>query len=185
MRPSRSTRGCPRPPRPPFARRALPLLFLATLLAAPMPAGAADLVDGFSLSAGAFNVLNSETSGEAGFELRLRPLWEGLAARPWVLRPAAGAMATTEGALYGYAGFRLELPAGERWILVIQSAAGAYDRGDDKDLGGSIQFRSGLEVAYRVTPGHRAGVVFYHLSNAGLERPNPGSESLVLYWSWH
>lgn len=170
---------------PPLLRGALPALLLSAVLVAPPPARAADLVDGFALSAGAFGVLNGEPSGEGGFELRLRPLWEGTAGLPWVLRPAAGAMATTDGALYGYAGFRFELPAGDRWIFALQSAAGVYDRGDEKDLGGSIQFRSGLEASYRVYLGHRVGALFYHLSNAGLERPNPGSESLVLFWSWH
>jgi len=63
-------------------------------------------------------------------------------------------------------------------------AAGVYDRGNDKDLGGSIQFRSGLELAYEMNPGSRVGAVFYHLSNAGLEPNNPGSESLVVFWSW-
>jgi hypothetical protein len=63
-------------------------------------------------------------------------------------------------------------------------AAGYYERGDEKELGGSVQFRSGLELSYRLSPAHSVGAVFYHLSNAGLERPNPGSESLVLFWAW-
>ena len=163
------------------------LAFLAVLAAAaldPAPARGEDLVDGFSLSAGVFNVLNQERSAEAGFELRLRPLWEGTAERPWVLRPAAGAMATSDEAIYGYAGFRLEIPLGERWTVVPQTAAGYYERGDGKELGGSVQFRSGLELSYRLSPAYSVGAVFYHLSNAGLERPNPGSESLVLFWAW-
>lgn len=177
-------------PRP--SRRALRLLtilavagYLAATVAGPVPARAADLVEGLALSAGAFSVLNSDTSTEGGLELRLRPLAQGTSELPWVLRPAAGAMATTEGAVYGYAGFRLEVPAGERWTLTPQTAAGVYEQGDEKDLGGSIQFRSGLELSYQVSPGTSVGAVFYHLSNAGLERPNPGSESLVLFWSWH
>lgn len=165
-------------------RSALPLLALAVLAATPPAASAADLVDGFALSAGAFNVLNEDTSAEGGFELRLRPYYEGAGELAWVLRPAAGGMINTEGGLYGYAGFRLELPLGERWLLVPQTAAGIYDRGDGKELGGSVQFRSGLELCYRLGEGHALGAVFYHLSNAGLERPNPGSESLALVWSW-
>lgn len=159
-------------------------LVLLSILAPASPAPAADLVDGFGLSAGVFNVLNSDSAAEAGFELRLRTLFEGTSERPWVLRPAVGAMATTDGTLYGYAGFRLEIPLGERWVLVPQTAAGVYDRGDGKELGGSIQFRSGLELDFRLTEAHSLGAVFYHLSNAGLEEPNPGSESLALVWSW-
>lgn len=161
-----------------------PALLLLAAFAGPVPASAEDLVDGLAISAGAFNVLDTDRSAEAGFELRLRPLWEGTAERPWILRPAVGAMATTEEALYGYAGFRLEIPLGERFVLTPQTAAGYYERGDEKELGGSVQFRSGLELAYRLSPAHSVGAVFYHLSNAGLERPNPGSESLILFWSW-
>ena len=163
---------------------ALPLLVLLAMPAGTPPASAADLVEGFGLSAGVFNVLNSDTSAEGGFELRLRLLYEGAGELEWVLRPAVGGMANGEGGLYGYAGFRLEIPLGERWLLVPQTAAGVYDRGDGKELGGSVQFRSGLELSCRVTEAHSLGAVFYHLSNAGLERPNPGSESLALVWSW-
>ena len=164
------------------------LFALSTALLAPPPAAADGAIEEVAVTAGVFNVLNVERSAEAGFELRLRSFWESSdrssLGAGWVLRPAAGAMATSEGALYGYAGFRLEVPLGARWLLVPQSAAGYYERGDEKELGGSVQFRSGLELAYAPSRRHRVGAVFYHLSNAGLERPNPGSESLVLYWSW-
>lgn len=163
-------------------QRTLVLLALLALPAAP--AAGADLVEGVGLSAGVFNVLNSDHTAEGGFELRLRPLLEGTGRRAWVLRPAAGAMANGDGGVYGYAGFRLEIPLGERWLLVPQTAAGVYDRGDGKELGGSVQFRSGLELSYRLSEAHSLGAVFYHLSNAGLEEPNPGSESLALVWSW-
>lgn len=176
---------CSRPSRP-CSLLALAILVFAvpSILAVPSPGHAEDLVDGLALSAGVFNVLNEERSAEAGFELRLRPLREGTAERPWVLRPAAGAMATSEETIYGYAGFRLEIPMTDRWTVTPQTAAGYYERGDGKELGGSVQFRSGLELAYRLSPAHSVGAVFYHLSNAGLERPNPGSESLELFWSW-
>ena len=171
-----------------FPLRFAPALVAAAALTAaltvPLPAGAANLVDGVALSAGTFNVLKSERSGEVGFELRMRQVGQGTAELPWVLRPVAGGMTTTENALYGYLGFRVELPARGRWVITPQWAAGVYDRGNDKDLGGSIQFRSGLELAYEMNPGSRVGAVFYHLSNAGLEPNNPGSESLVVFWSW-
>lgn len=152
------------------------------------PAAAEDAVTGAAVSVGVFNVLNAESSTEGGLEARLRPLWEGGTARrpdaAWILRPAVGGMVTSEGAVYGYAGFRLEIPLAERWALVPQTAAGVYDHGDEKDLGGSVQFRSGLELSYALGRENRLGVVFYHLSNAGLDEPNPGAESLVLQWSW-
>lgn len=167
-------------------KRALAALVLIFCLCGP--AAAEDAVNGFAVSVGAFNVLNAETSTEGGIEIRFRPLWEGGTLRrpdaAWVLRPAAGGVMTSEGAVYGYAGFRLEIPLAGRWTLVPQTGAGVYDRGDDKDLGGSIQFRSGLELNYRLGRENRLGLVFYHLSNAGFDETNPGAESLILQWSW-
>jgi hypothetical protein len=93
-------------------------------------------------------------------------------------------MSTSEGAVYGYAGFRLELPAAERWSVAPHFAAGAYTGGDDKDLGHGVEFRSGIEVAYAVAAGGRIGLALYHLSNAGLGKRNPGSESLILTYSF-
>jgi len=169
---------------PRFSPTLVAAVALTAALAAAPTARAANLVDGVALSAGSFDFLEGNRSGEVGFELRMREFGHGPAELPWVLRPVAGAMTTTKNALYGYLGFRVEIPAKGPWTLTPQFAAGVYDRGNEKDLGGSIQFRSGLELAYEVNPGNRVGAVFYHLSNAGLEQHNPGSESLVIFWSW-
>ena len=50
-------------------------------------------------------------------------------------------------------------------------------------LGGHFHFRSGLEASYRLGRRQRLGLLFYHLSNAGLRELNPGEESLVAQWT--
>ena len=92
--------------------------------------------------------------------------------------PTAGVMAGAQGSLYVYGGFRVDLPLGRRWIVSPGWATGLYNRSDRFDLGGPVEFRSGIEVAYRLPGGSRLGVCLYHLSNAGLFTKNPGSESL-------
>ncbi len=148
---------------------------------APAPGPALSEV---ALWAGRFDAFETEATNEAGLELRYRPFWRGSAPFAWRLEPAWGAMATDEHAAYLWAGFRLELPLGRRWRLVPQSGAGLYRHGDDKDLGGPIEFRSGLELDLRVGAAHDLGLVLYHLSNAVLYEHNPGEESLVLIWTW-
>lgn len=46
-----------------------------------------------------------------------------------------------------------------------------------------MEFRSGLEIAYRLANGHRVGMIYYHLSHANIYEDNPGSNSLVFTWS--
>lgn len=150
---------------------------------AAAPAWADPGLDEVALLAGIFDVGESAAVFEAGAEARFTPFLSGERPVSWRLALAAGAIVTGDDGAYGWGGFRLELPLGDRFSLVPHVGAGLYDRGDGKDLGGAIQFRSGLEGAWLLTPRMRLGLVYYHLSNAGLERPNPGSESLSLVWA--
>jgi hypothetical protein len=144
---------------------------------AAAPAVAAEIV----IAAGEFDVEESFGDGpfEVGVAVRLsevelwRPRWG-------VLVPAFGAMANEDEAVYGWGGFALHIPLGERWRLTPALAAGLYERGDSKNLGGTLEFRSGLDVAYRTSERVAVGAEFYHLSNAGIHELNPGTNSLVL-----
>lgn len=144
----------------------------------PAPVEATEVI----LSAGGFGIDDGDSQSivEAGVAVRLTrtEIWRskhGIA-----LVPAFGLMATEENAVYGWGGGALQIPVGRRWGLVPQFGAGLYHRGDAKNLGGSLEFRSGLGVVYRATDGVRVGLEFYHLSNAGLYDLNPGVNSLVL-----
>ena len=92
-------------------------------------------------------------------------------------------MATTDAATYGYAGIGVDVFFGPRWVATPTFAAGIYGNGDGKDLGNAVEFRSGLEVAYRFDDRSRLGLSFTHISNAGIGDRNPGVESLVLMYS--
>jgi hypothetical protein len=157
---------------------------LAAWVASAAGAGAASAAD-LVLSTGGFNVGTHRQTFEAGFEVRLKP--RALPGpRRWDLEliPVLGATYTSEDATYGYLGGRVEVWLAPRWLLTPSFAAGAYSVGRDTNLGHDVEFRSALELAYRLGDGARLGVAFYHLSNAGLGRLNPGSESLVLTYSF-
>ena len=98
-----------------------------------------------------------------------------------------GGMATSDGAAYGYAGFAFELWwLDKRVVLTPSAAVGAYRKGDGKDLGHTLEFRTGAAIHYRFDNDSRLGVSFHHLSNAGLghNKKNPGEESLMLTFAW-
>ncbi len=157
--------------------KALPAMLLSLpllLMSVASPAAG----QGFELAAhaGVFNVARSSASAEAGLEVRFP-------AGRWGLVPVVGAAGTDRSAYYLTAGLRRDLPLAPRWRLAPGLGVALYEKGDDKDLGGSFQFRSMLELSYAVSRRSRLGVVFYHLSNAGLDDLNPGSNSLVLNWA--
>ncbi|MBI4182445.1 MAG: acyloxyacyl hydrolase [Proteobacteria bacterium] len=101
----------------------------------------------------------------------------------WRLRPFVGVMGTADAAAYGYFGLGLDLGLSERVALTPNVAAGLYGDGSGKDLGHAVEFRSGLELSYRLDDGTRLGAAFHHTSNASLGDRNPGAESLVLTYS--
>ncbi len=145
------------------------------LLSAPT-AGAQERPRLLQLSGGVFNVGRSQTAAEAGVEL-IRPI------RWWRLDLAGGVSANGDGGVWGYFGVRRDLAASERWTIAPGWGVAHYERGDGKNLGGNLQFRSSLAVDYRITRKTRLGVTIHHLSNAGLEELNPGSNSVLATFS--
>jgi lipid A 3-O-deacylase len=95
-------------------------------------------------------------------------------------RPLIGGMVTFDKAYYLYGGIGLELIVVKRILISPSFAAGYYNKGNGRDLGFPLEFRSGMELGYCFSSQYRIGLQFYHMSNASLGKRNPGSESLVL-----
>lgn len=125
---------------------------------------------------GYYDINDDSDAGEFHVEYLSNSKW-------WVLKPFGGVMATTDTALYGYAGVRLDLFVGNRWVVTPSFAPGLYHDGDGKDLGHAVEFRSAIEVAYRLDNRARIGMSLYHLSNAGLSDNNPGTEVINIHYS--
>lgn len=141
-------------------------------LAAPLAADQA-----VAVYYGGGRVLNRGDVLEGGLEWQFQPL-------VWRIQPILGVLGSEESMRYGYAGLRREFWVGRgRLLLAPYTGAGYYDREEGPNLGGSFQFRSGLEVGFRFAAGWRLGASLYHLSNAGTEDPNPGTEAVVFVLS--
>ena len=159
------------------------LVSLAVGLLAAAPARAAQPV-AIAASAGQFSALRGDPAYEMGWEMRLAPRrfrWQPRLVPD--LSPTGGAMATAQGSLYVYGGFRCDVPLGRNWKVSPQWATGVFYRYAGHDLGGALEFRSGIELSRRIGTRSRLGVTLYHLSNAGFFNRNPGSESLVMTYS--
>jgi hypothetical protein len=161
----------------------------ATLALAAMPAANAQLAPGsagdrprIALLSGAFDVLpdgkrlHSGADAQLGAEYRLGDILR-------VFSPFLGVSGTSAGGFYGYVGFGLDVDLGRRWVLNPNAAAGYWARGGGIALGSCWEFREGVELDYRLPDWRRLGIAFYHMSNAGLTRQDPGAEAALLVFT--
>jgi len=149
--------------------------------AAAQPALAEEEDDPSFITIGAsyFDILHD---GDEAVELRLEYRDKH---RIWLFKPFGGITATSDAAVYPYAGVLTDFYFGNRIVVSPSVAVGAYFEGNGKDLGHVFEIRSALEVAYRFDDRSRLGVMFYHISNAGLgDDKNPGAEALTLSYSF-
>ncbi len=134
---------------------------------------------GWTIYGGIYNTANEDQPTELGVEYRFDALKVPKLPAVLELKPAVGVAGTEDGNAWVYGGLRLDLKLAS-WVITPQFAVSLYEQGGGRDLGGVVEFRSGIEVAYRFATGPRVGVLFYHLSNGDFYDFNPGSNSLVL-----
>jgi len=146
------------------------------------------LFSGFSIAAerndknlltfggGVWDWNDAETSGLFNVEYR-----HGTRYGPF--KPMFGALINTDHGFYFYAGIRIDLYLTDKIVVTPSFAPGLYERGDGKELGHIIEFRSGLDLAYRRKNGARIGAEVHHLSNASLDENNPGTETFLFTYS--
>lgn len=149
-------------------------IFAVLVLALAAPARAEDPAY-ITVGAGIFDVFDDDTAGDFGLEYR--------ADRLWLINPKAGIEFTTDGAVYAYGGFNIDLHLGPNLVISPGTAVGAFSEGDGKDLGSVVEFRSGVELAYQFKNRVRIGVGLHHISNAGIGDDNPGAEVLNFTYS--
>ena len=153
------------------------LFFSLKILSAAPPANY------FSVASGVYNLLQdkwrtAELDLEYKFHLKcLKSPYHFLEFRPLV-----GAMTTLKGSVYAYLGINFDLLFLDHLLIAPGFAAGYFYKGQGRDLGYPIEFRSGVEFAWQFSDQSRLGVHFYHLSNASIGRKNPGEESLVMFY---
>jgi len=132
-----------------------------------------------SVGVGYYDVLQDNNSAEFRAEYR-----GAEDEKLWIFTPFFGFSATTDTATYGYFGLGIDLFFGRRWVVTPNGAFGAYGSGNGPDLGHIVEFRTGVEIAYRFDNRARLGVSFHHLSNADLNsKKNGGTETLAIVYS--
>ncbi len=143
-----------------------------------VPLANAEDSSALAISVGAFDV-GKDATAELSLEYRFAPI-ESF----YDIIPVVGFAANEDGGYWGHAGVRYDIDLNENWVLTPNFAVVGYEKGAGKDLGHGLNFRSGLEIAYKLDDSSHLGLGIYHLSHAGLGGDNPGQESVFLSYSF-
>jgi hypothetical protein len=159
------------------------VVFLAgmALAAALPPSGAARADDPAFLTVGAgYFDFNRQKDQGAEFRVDYRSDY-----KLWIFKPFVTAAGVSNGMTFVGAGVLIDVYFGNRFV-VTPSFAPTWWRGktDDLDLGHSVEFRSQIEFAYRFDDRSRLGLAVSHSSNASLGDANPGTETVMLNYSY-
>ena len=129
------------------------------------------------LSAGVIDFTRRHETVEVGADIHFRPV------AFFQIRPQAGLGITADNTYFVFAGARREFRLKKApWLFDVSFGVTYYEKGDGKELGQELEFRSGLDFLRQLRGGGRIGLGVYHLSNAGFSEVNPGTNSVLLRW---
>ena len=94
------------------------------------------------------------------------------------LSPITGVLLTADSAAYIYTGVQAQYNLG-KLKFTPSFAPGLYSKGDGKDLGHILEFKSELQISVDFVSNSQLGFSYNHLSNASLGTKNPGANSYM------
>ena len=95
-----------------------------------------------------------------------------------ILSPVTGFMITENNAAYGYTGVQAFYNLGQL-NFTPSFTPGLYSKGDGKDLGHTIEFKTELQFSLELSSNSELGFSYNHISNASLGDKNPGANSYM------
>ena len=94
------------------------------------------------------------------------------------ISPVSGFLVTGDSATYLYTGVQAEYKLGQM-NFTPSFTPGLYGKGDGKDLGHMIEFKSELQLSFDLMKNSELGFSYNHISNASLGDKNPGANSYM------
>ena len=107
--------------------------------------------------------------------------YRGVPRTGWSLRPGIGADIAADDLVFVYGDVAREFALPRQWFVTLSFGAGGFANGERVGADYALQFRSGISVSCRLASGRRLGLAGYHISNGGLDQPNTGTETVVLF----
>jgi hypothetical protein len=96
------------------------------------------------------------------------------------VNPAGGALLNSDTGTYFYGGLRLVFQLSGPWNFENFVGIGGYWRGTGPDLYQTLEFSLAGTITRQLGDGYRAGFEMFHISNAGLQSNDPGSNSYFI-----
>ena len=97
-------------------------------------------------------------------------------------QPITGGFMTGNSSVYLYTGIEGQYGIGPLKILP-SFTPGYYEKGDGKDLGDVLEFKSELKIGFDISESSRIGYSYSHISNNDWGATNPGSNNQSLAFS--
>jgi len=94
------------------------------------------------------------------------------------ISPITGGFVTENSAAYVYSGIEWNFDMGPL-EFTPSFAPGLYHKGDGKDLGHVLEFKTEVQLSYGYSENTSFGVSYNHVSNASLGDKNPGANSYM------
>ena len=133
-----------------------------------------------SFFAGTFDVIDKEGDDQTsllGIEHKNSDLYR----KTWIgkFSPVSGAFITGDNSLYIYSGIEGQYGLGPLKILP-SFTPGYYEKGNGKDLGDVIEFKSEIKVGLELFDNSKIGYSYSHISNNDWGSTNPGTDNQAI-----
>ena len=99
-----------------------------------------------------------------------------------VIKPIMGTFFTQDSAVMAYAGAKIDYKLG-MFVITPSFTPGFYSKGDGKDLGNVLEFKSQVNIGLDLGKDSILAVGYNHVSNASLGDKNPGANSYSFNFS--
>ena len=96
--------------------------------------------------------------------------------------PVTGGFMTGDSSVYLYTGVEGQYGVGPLKILPSFSP-GLYEKGDGKDLGSALEFKSEIKVGFDIFENSQLGFSYSHISNNNWGDTNPGTDNQQITFS--
>ena len=97
-------------------------------------------------------------------------------------KPVSGGFMTGKKSVYLYTGVEGQYGIGPLKILP-SFTPGYYEKGDGKDLGSALEFKSEIKFGFDIFENSKIGYTYSHISNNDWGKTNPGTDNQQISFS--
>ncbi len=159
------------------------LIVLVSLILLSIPAVSEEGNTSISVYTGTFDVIDKEGDDQTsliGFEHKNPNLFRDTFLGKF--KPITGGFVTGDSSIYLYTGIEGQYGIGPLKILP-SFTPGYYEKGDGKDLGSVLEFKSELKVGLNIFENSNLSYSYSHISNNDWGSINPGTNNQHITFS--